>query len=208
MPAWEWILIAVIVVIAALAIFIAVRMANSRKRTGRLKERFGPEYERTVRDAGEQRAAEDELAARERKREKLDVVPLSPVARENYVGHWRQVQTAFVDNPRGAVGDADRLVTEVMRARGYPIDDFDQRAADISVDHPTVVGHYRAAHNIYLSQEKSEISTEDQRQAFVHYRALFEKLLETDVESDNDTPKEARNDHPRRAGRHHHASPN
>src|SRR6478752_5471199 len=144
MPAWEWILIAVIVVIVALAIFIAVRMANSRKRTGQLKQRFGPEYERTVRDTGEQRAAEDELAARERKREKLDVVPLSPVARENYVGQWRQVQTAFVDNPRSAVGDADRLVTEVMRARGYPIDDFDQQAADISLDRPTVVGHYRA----------------------------------------------------------------
>jgi len=192
MPAWEWILIAVIVVIVALAIFIAVRMANSRKRTGQLKQRFGPEYERTVRDTGEQRAAEDELAARERKREKLDVVPLSPVARENYVGHWRQVQTAFVDNPRSAVGDADRLVTEVMRARGYPIDDFDQQAADISVDHPTVVGHYRAAHNIYLSQEKSEISTEDQRQAFVHYRALFEELLATNPETSKDSAKEAR----------------
>lgn len=192
MPAWGWILIAVIVVIAALAIFIATRMASSRKRTGRLKERFGPEYERTVREAGEQRAAEDELAARERKREKLDVLPLSPVARDKYVGGWKQVQSAFVDNPSRAVGDADRLVAEVMRERGYPMDEFDQRAADISVDHPKLVGNYRAAHDIYLSQEKGEISTEEQRQAFVHYRALFEELLATNHETTEGKAREAR----------------
>ena len=90
------------------------------------------------------------------------------------------MQTAFVDNPSSAVGDADRLVTQVMRERGYPIDDFDQRAADISVDHPNVVEHYRAAHVIYLAQQQGDVGTEAQREAFVHYRALFEKLLETD----------------------------
>jgi hypothetical protein len=179
MPVWGWILIAAIVVIAAVAIIVA-RSANSRTRTERLKERFGPEYERTVGAAGEQRAAEHELAARERKRDKLDIIPLSRQAREKYADRWRTVQTAFVDNPSSAVGDADRLVTQVMRERGHPIDDFDQRAADISVDQPTVVENYRAAHSISLSQQRGDVGTEKQRQAFVHYRALFERLLETD----------------------------
>lgn len=190
MPVWGWVLIAAaIVVIAAVAILVT-RSANSRKRTERLKERFGPEYERTVGEAGEQSGAEDELAARERKRDKLDIIALSPGAREKYADSWRTVQTAFVDNPSSAVGDADRLVTQVMRDRGYPIDDFDQRAADISVDHPKVVENYRTAHSIYLLQEEGDVGTEDQREAFVHYRALFEKLLETDKDKDN--PKEAR----------------
>ncbi|MCW2690230.1 MAG: putative secreted protein [Mycobacterium sp.] len=179
MPVWGWILIAAIVVIAVVAIVFA-RAANSRKRTERLKQRFGPEYERTVGQAGEQGAAEDELTARERKRDKLDIVPLSPRAREEYADRWRTVQTAFVDNPSSAVGDADELVILVMRERGYPIDDFDQRAEDISVDHPTVVENYRAAHNISRSQQERDVGTEEQRKAFVHYRVLFEKLLETD----------------------------
>lgn len=190
MPVWGWVLIAAAIVVIAAVAIIVTRSANSRKRTERLKERFGPEYERTVGEAGEQSGAEDELAARERKRDKLDIIPLSPGAREKYADSWRTVQTAFVDNPSSAVGDADRLVTQVMRDRGYPIDDFDQRAADISVDHPKVVENYRTAHSIYLLQEEGDVGTEDQREAFVHYRALFEKLLETD--KDEDKPKEAR----------------
>ena len=186
MPVWGWILIAAIVVIAATAIAIVVaRSANSRKKTERLKQRFGPEYERTLGETGEQRAAEDELAARERRRDKLNIVALSPQAREKYAASWRAVQTAFIDNPSSAVGDADRLVIEVMRERGYPIEDFDQRAADISVDHPAVVDNYRAAHRISLSQQQGNVDTEEERQAFVHYRALFEKLLETDKDQDN-----------------------
>jgi predicted nucleic acid-binding protein len=195
MPVWGWILIAVAVVIVALALVLVIRSAN-RRRTERLKERFGPEYERTVAQHGEQRAAEKELAARERKRDKLDIVPLSPEAREKYAASWRQVQTAFVDDPASAVGDADRLVAHVMRERGYPIDDFDQRAADVSVDHPHVAENYRTAHMIYLSQEKANIGTEAQREAFVHYRALFEELLEPNGEltrnKDDDKSKEAR----------------
>ena len=186
MPVWGWILIAAIVVIAATAIAIVVaRSANSRKKTERLKQRFGPEYERTLGETGEQRAAEDELAARQRRRDKLNIVALSPQAREKYAASWRAVQTAFIDNPSSAVGDADRLVIEVMRERGYPIEDFDQRAADISVDHPAVVDNYRAAHRISLSQQQGNVDTEEERQAFVHYRALFEKLLETDKDQDN-----------------------
>jgi hypothetical protein len=186
MPLWEWILIAAIVVIVAVAA-VAVRSALSKRKTQRLKGRFGPEYERTVDEVG-QRGAEHELTERERKREKLDIVPLSAQARNGYTQQWRTVQTAFVDDPSTAMGEADELVTRVMRERGYPIDDFDQQAANISVDHPTVVDNYRAAHTILLSQADGVVGTEEQRQAFVHYRALFDKLLETD----NETSQEAR----------------
>lgn len=202
-----WILIGAIVVIALVGVFVAASF-NSRRRTERLKQQFGPEYERTVDEAGEQRAAEKELVARERKHKKLDIVPLSPEARAEYSEKWRTMQTAFVDNPSGAVGEAERLVSEVMRERGYPIDDFEEQAADISVDHPGVVENYRAAHGIYLSQEEGKVGTEDQREAFVHYRALFDKLLGADApdtaveqpavgqpdlnQTNVETPKEAR----------------
>jgi hypothetical protein len=188
MPVWGWILIAAAVVVVGVLIVAAVS-ASRRKRTARLQKRFGPEYERTVLEVGEQNTAEKELAARERKRAKLDIVALTPEALENYARRWQMVQTAFVDNPSSAVGDADRLVTEVMRERGYPVDDFDQQADDISVDHPTVVENYRAAHCIHLSQQSGDVGTESQRQAFVHYRALFEKLLET--QKDTNTSQEA-----------------
>ena len=192
MPAWSWLVIAVVAVIVVALIVIVARSASRRKRTERLKDHFGPEYDHAVGDTGDQGAAEKELVARERKRQKLDIVVLGPESRAKYAEHWRTVQTAFVDNPSKSVGDADRLVTQVMRERGYPVDDFDQRAADISVDHPNVVEHYRAAHVLHLAQEKGDIGTEAQREAFVHYRALFEKLLETDHETEKDTPKEAR----------------
>jgi hypothetical protein len=194
MPVWGWILIAAIVVILALAIIVG-RPALKRRRTERLREKFGPEYARTVTEAGDQRAAEADLAAREQKRKKLDIVPLSLESGEKYAERWRMVQTAFVDNPSSAVGDADQLVIEVMRERGYPIDDFDQRAADVSVDHPDVVENYRAAHRIHLAQRDREIGTEEQRQAFVHYRALFDKLLDTKThktDQGKDNSQEAR----------------
>lgn len=179
MPTWETILIAVFAVIAVALQIGAIGYAMNRRRTQRLRQHYGPEYERLVSEAGGQRAAEKELLAREHKREKLDIAPLLPAARSDFTTRWNQVQTAFVDNPTAAVGVADRLVTDVMRQRGYPVDDFDQRAADISVDHPQIVDNYRAAHAVHLSQQHGEVSTEQQREAFVHYRALFEKLLET-----------------------------
>jgi dephospho-CoA kinase len=194
MPVWGWILIAAMVVVVAVVIVVAIS-ASRRTRTARLKERFGPEYERTVFEAGEQKAAEKELAARERKRDKLDILPLAPEALQEYANRWRKVQTAFVDNPSSAVGDADRLVTEVMHERGYPVDDFDQQAADISVDQPGVVENYRAAHGIHLLQQKGDVGTEQQRQAFVHYRALFEKLLES--EKDKASHRRQAHDNPR-----------
>lgn len=192
MPTWSWVLIALaVVIVIALAVIVVLSMGR-RRRTGRLRSHFGPEYDRAVGESGDQGTAEKELVARERKRQKLDIVALAPESRARYAEHWHTVQTAFVDDPAGAVGDADHLVTAVMRERGYPIEDFDQRAADISVDHPNVVEHYRAAHVIHLAQEKADVGTEAQREAFVHYRALFDKLLDTENKTENDTPKEAR----------------
>jgi hypothetical protein len=179
-----WIVVAAAVVVFVAAIIIASRRSRD---TDRLKDRFGPEYERTVSEVGNEKAAEKELLARERKRNELDIRPLEPAMLNGYVTRWRAVQTAFVDHPSSAVGEADLLVTEVMRDRGYPVDDFDRQAADISVDHPTVVADYRAAHDIHLAQQKGDVGTEQQRQAFVHYRALFTKLLEVE----NDEPQEA-----------------
>jgi len=191
MPVWSWFFIAAAVLIALTLVLVAVLAATGRRRTRRLQEHFGPEYERAVDDAGDQRAAENELLARERNRKRLDIVALSPEAHQRYAQQWLEIQRSFVDEPADAVGYADRLVTEVMRERGYPIDDFDQRAADISVDHPGTVEHYRSARTLHLAQEKADIGTEAQRQAFVHYRALFEQLLGTDDAIERDTPKEA-----------------
>ena len=184
MPVWGWFFIAALVLIA-IAGLIVVFSAVRRRRTEHLKQQFGPEYERTVADAGERQSAERELVSRKRKRNKLDIRPLTRDALQAYTYRWRQVQTAFVDNPSSALDDADRLLTEVMRECGYPVDDFDRRAADISVDHPTVVENYRAAHAIHLSDQNGDAGTEKQRQAFVHYRALFDKLLDQD---NNDRP--------------------
>jgi hypothetical protein len=192
MPVWSWFFIAAAVLIAITLAWVAILFVTGRKRTARLKAHFGPEYERAVDEAGDKRAGELDLVAREKKRQKLDIVALSPEAHARYSEQWRAVQAAFVDDPSGVVGDADRLLTQVMRDRGYPTDDFDQRASDISVDHPDVVEHYRAAHTLHVAQEVGNIDTEAQRQAFVHYRALFEHLLGAEVESDKNTSKEAR----------------
>jgi predicted nucleic acid-binding protein len=173
MPVWAWIVIAVgVVVLLGLA-----WLGANRQRSRHLQEKFGPEYGRTVADRGDRREAESELREREQVREKLEISPLSASERESYGREWEQVQSAFVDNPSGAVAQADRLVAEVMRQRGYPVDDFDQQAAIVSVDHPNVVANYREGHTIYLSFDKGDASTEDLRQAMQHYRALFDELL-------------------------------
>lgn len=189
MPVWSWFFIAAAVLIALTLLLAAVLAGTKRRRTRRLKEHFGAEYERAVDNTGDQRAAENELITRQRNRKRLDIVALSPEAHHRYAQQWVEVQRSFVDEPSEAVGFADRLVTEVMRERGYPINDFEQRAADVSVDHPDTVEHYRAAHTLYLAQEKADIGTEAQRQAFVHYRALFEQLLCSDHAIEK--PKEA-----------------
>jgi ABC-type nickel/cobalt efflux system permease component RcnA len=173
---WVWILI----VAAAVVVLLVAAWALARSRRSRqLREGFGPEYERTVDETGSRRQAEAELAERQKRREDLDIRPLTPAARDRYLDRWQETQARFVDDPGGAVGDADRLVQEVMRERGYPTDDFEQRAADISVDHPNIVENYRSAHGIAQAHEHGEASTEDLRQSLVHYRTLFEELLET-----------------------------
>ncbi|MBV8861146.1 MAG: hypothetical protein JO082_13900 [Mycobacterium sp.] len=189
MPTWVWILIAVAAVLAVAAAIVAISMARFRFRTKRLKQHYGSEYERLVSDTGSEKGAMQELTVRERNRGKLDIVPLTPSALSDFTARWQQVQAGFVDNPATAVGVADRLVTEVMRERGYPVDDFEQRAADISVDHPQIVENYRAAHGIHTSRQHA--NTEQQREAFVHYRALFEKLLEkSNDNTDTDASQE------------------
>lgn len=191
MPIWEWIVIAAVVVLVVVGAIVAISMVSFRMRTRRLKRHYGSEYERLVSDTGSEKGAVRELTVRERKRGKLDIVPLTPSALADFNARWQEVQAGFVDNPATAVGVADRLVTEVMRQRGYPVDDFDRRAADISVDHPQIVENYRAAHGIHTSQQHA--NTEQQREAFVHYRALFEKLLETT--NGKDESQEQAHDH-------------
>src|SRR5687768_5453358 len=149
-----------------------------RQRSLRLREKFGPEYERTRSEVGDVRRTEAVLAAREKRVEKLHIRPLTPAESARYGEVWRHVQNLFVDDPKGAIAEADHLVNEVMTARGYPMADFDQRTADVSVDHPAVVEHYRAARAIAVRNDGGQASTEDLRQAVIHYRALFEDLLE------------------------------
>ena len=169
------ILIGGLVVIAALLVWIGLTLS----RTQALRQRFGPEYERVVQTVGDRRKAEAELDARERRVKKLHIRTLNESQLGGYRNAWRSVQTRFVDDPKRAVAEADRLVAEVMDARGYPVGDFEQNAADISVDHPGVVTHYRAAHDVALRSGHGQASTEDLRQALIHYRALFDDLLET-----------------------------
>ncbi|MFN2489967.1 MAG: hypothetical protein ABR529_09565 [Actinomycetota bacterium] len=174
MDAWVWFVILAVVVVA-----IVLYLGARKKRSEALQDRFGPEYDRTVKEAGARRGGESELAARTKRRDELDIKPLSDEARERYSSAWRETQERFVDAPTDAVTEADRLVQEVMQERGYPVDNFDQRSSDVSVDHPNVVEDYRAAHGISLANQHGEASTEDLRQAMVHYRQLFDELLET-----------------------------
>ena len=168
-----------IVVIVAIVVIAAVALLLARKRrTEALRQRFGPEYERTVREHGPGRA-ESELIDRKKRVDQFKIRELAADERERFVSEWRSVQSRFVDDPKGAVSEADDLVSRLMRTRGYPMSDFDQRAADISVDHPRVVDNYRAAHEIALRHRRGEATTEDLRNAIIYYRSLFDELLQT-----------------------------
>ena len=171
-------LVIVVAVIVGLAVAVLGRWYLRRHRSRQLRERFGPEYDRVVNEQGNVRKGEGVLEWRTKKREQLRIVPLSSAVRSDFGNRWTRVQSRFVDDPRGAVADADQLVMEVMHARGYPMADFDQQAELISVDHPSVVQNYRAAHDIALRHSRSQASTEDLRKAMVHYRSLFDELLE------------------------------
>ena len=172
----DWELLGSIVIIALLAL-VAFFVWRRNESQG-LVDRFGPEYSRAVDDLGSRTKAEAELRAREKRVAKLDIVPLSPAEAERFTREWLAIQGRFVDNPKGVLADADRLVRELMQKRGYPMGDFERRAADISVDHPGVVEHYRAAQAITTLERAGDADTEALRKAVVHYRALFDDLLE------------------------------
>jgi hypothetical protein len=175
-------IIAIVVAVVALLAVAAISMRAKRSR--QLQGRFGPEYDRTIEGAGSRREAEQQLREREERRQQLDIVPLDDATRARYSEQWQGVQQRFVDTPTESVAEADVLVMQVMRDRGYPVDDFDRRADDISVDHPHVVDHYRSAHDVAGRSRSGGCSTEELREAVVHYRALFDALLEDRVETD------------------------
>jgi hypothetical protein len=178
---------AVVIAVALLVVLGIVWILNSKRHSRSLRERFGPEYDRELNERG-RRHAEKELDRRTRRVAELPIQSLPEGERERYAELWRADQARFVDDPRGAVHEADRLVEEVMRRRGYPIGDFEQRAADISVDHPVVVENYRAAHSIATRLERGQAATEELRQAMVHYRTLFEDLLEEHIVPAHESP--------------------
>jgi len=183
MSTWVWIVIALVIV----ALAVAGWLVWSRMRTSRLRTTFGPEYERAMDEAPSQRQAEAELEERRKRRDELDIRPLSPEARERHGEEWRAVQNRFVDDPVGSVREADGLVERVMAERGYPMEDFEAQADLISVDHPELVENYRSGHGIHEAYDRGDASTEDLRQAMVHYRALFVELLEARGEGEAET---------------------
>jgi hypothetical protein len=170
----EIIVIAVIIVLVAAAVWLLMM----RRRSAHLRSRFGPEYQRTVEVTGNVKTAERDLERREEHAQRLNIHPLAMAARERLAATWRVDQARFVDDPHGAVKEADRLVVEAMNLRGYPVNDFDERVDAISVEHPHLVQDYRAAHQIFLQYESGQGTTEDLRHALVAYRALFDELLE------------------------------
>ncbi len=173
------VLVGAVIVIIAVVAWLYVR--KRKNTTADLRQKFGPEYERAVMTHGSERKAEAKLADREKRVEKLNIRDLDSMEHERFSERWEAVQSRFVDSPKGAVAEADDLVSSVMKARGYPVSDFDQRAADISVDHPRVMENYRSAHEIALRVGKDQASTEELRTAMIHYRSLFEELVQVPV---------------------------
>jgi len=184
----------IITIIAAIVLLIVGAFLGvaffRRQRSKNLRKKFGPEYERTINEFGDAHKAEDELEARVKHVKSLDIQPLSDEQRERFTREWRATQAEFVDQPVAALQDADRLIKEAMAAKGYPVDDFEQRAADISVDYPDMVGHYRGMREIAARSEREDVSTEDLRQAMVHCRALFEELVGSEVNEHEENQKE------------------
>ena len=174
MSGWVWFVITIALV--ALVALMAWGIWSNTRRT-RLRSRFGPEYDSTVRETASRREAEADLVAREKRRSRLDIRPVAATARSGYADAWQRIQTKFVDGPSDAVRGANALVARLMSDMGYPMADFEQRSADISVDHATVVENYRAARGISMANDRGVASTEDLRQAMVHYRTLFDDLL-------------------------------
>lgn len=177
-----------VLVVAVIA--VAAYLLYRKSQSDRLAHRFGPEYGRAVEELGSREKAETELMTREKRVGSLKIVPLAPADAAKFDQAWRVVQARFVDDPRGAVAQADELVRELLLKRGYPMADFERRAADISVDHPQVVNHYRAAQAIAVRDRTNQASTEELRKAVVHYRVLFADLLETQEPAENIHPSQ------------------
>lgn len=167
-----------VAVVLLIVVAVTLYVRKRKKTTAELRDRFGTEYELAVRQHGSERKAEAKLVDREARVEMLRIRDLDQTERERYSAQWQVVQSRFVDYPKGAVTEADELVCSLMQTRGYPVSDFEQRAADISVDHPRVVENYRSAHNIALRLGSGEASTEELRTAMIHYRSLFEDLVQ------------------------------
>jgi cell division protein FtsL len=171
----NWIILLGILAVVLLAVAIGY-ISQRQRQSKRLRQRFGAEYDRAVTEFGRNKA-EAELKAREKRVEKLTIIPLAPADAARFTQAWTALQGRFIDNPKGVVVEADHLVRELMLKRGYPMGDFEMRAADISVDHPAVVENYRAAQAIAVRDERGEADTEELRRAVVHYRTLFDELL-------------------------------
>lgn len=190
MSMWVGPVILLAVVLVIVVIILATRLATRRRQSQQLHATFGPEYDHAVSQHGGSRSeAEADLVARREHVQSLNIRPLSQADRTRYEESWRATQARFVDEPIVATAEADRLVADLMRARGYPVRDFEQRAADISVNYPNVVSNYRAAHAISVASAQGKASTEDLRTAMIHYRALYDELLDT---STNEQPESER----------------
>ena len=176
----------VLIVLAVLLVAAVAYALAKKRRSSKLRDQFGPEYDRTVESTGKRRDAERDLRERAERRESLDIRPLDPRRRELYADRWASAQQEFVDRPAEAVTDAQRLVTEVMEERGYPVGDTDQQMRDLSVDHADAMEEYRSAHQISQLNDRRQATTEQLRQAMVHYRSLFSRLLDTDDRSGRD----------------------
>jgi hypothetical protein len=165
-------LVVLVVIAAAAALFFV-----QRRRSSQIKSKFGPEYERTLQETGKPSKAEAVLKEREERVSRFDIHPLGGEDRDRFTEVWARIQTDFVDDPMGSVTRADALLADVMSARGYPVADFEQRSADLSVDYPSVVQNYRTAHDIAQRHARGEAGTEDLRSAMIHFRSLFEELV-------------------------------
>lgn len=175
MDMWVWVVMAAVVVAAAVIVLVLVRMGSAR--STRLRQRFGPEYDRLVGELGSRREAAKVLERRLERRQKLDVRPLQPEERERYADLWRKAEATFVDSPAASVGQAQGLITDLMKDRGYEPEDFERKAADVSVDHPEVAGDYRRAHDVWTASQQGEVETEDLRRALKLYERVFERLV-------------------------------
>jgi hypothetical protein len=180
-----WFLIVIAIAVAALVAWALMR----RRRSAMLREGFGPEYDRTVERAGDRSTAEADLLDRQQRNDELELRPLGPESRQTFIAEWQSTQAAFVDDPTAAIVDADRLIPRAMRERGYPVEDFNERASIVSVAHPLVVERYRRAHAISVAHAGAGVGTDELRQAMQDYRSLFMEIVEGTVEAPQDVAR-------------------